>query len=280
MTNLKTLNNDDEPTPPEVSYTVEWIAVKDLEVDPRIQRDHLDMAKVARIERTFNPNALDVITVSQRNAVTRVIIDGWHRREVVLRKGGNEALILCHVYRNLSLVEEAQMFLDLNAGSRPTVIDKFRVRITAGDPVAMSINDIVKSYGWTIAMGSKQGNIQCAGTVEKIFTRSADAEDNPNILQEVILVVTRAWDLNPDAVHSSILEGMALVLAEYPEMELDHLINRLKLYPGGPGMLLSNSRNLAALDNGRTVMAVAAQLVKFYNQTLKTKKLPAWGRTR
>lgn len=274
--------NDEELETPSVKYTEEWIPVRDLQVDPRIQRDHLDMKKVDRFVRNFSEGALGVVTVSRRNAVTNVIIDGWHRREVVHRVKGDDGVILCHVYHDLTLAEEAQKFLELNDGNRPSVIDKFRVRITAGDEVATRINEIVSGYGWRISVGAKRGNIQCAGTLEKIYYRSVAAERDPNVLADAILVVTRAWDLDCDGVHASLLEGLALFLEEYrgAGLDLPDLINRLRTYAGGPAVLLSNSRHLAALRNGRTVMAVAEQLVETYNTGKKTKKLTAWRRSR
>jgi len=263
----------------EYNFTEEWIPVADLDIDRAVQRSTFDKAKVERFKRNFNPAALGIITVSKRNAVTLVIIDGMHRTETVRQLTTNEGKMLCHVFTGLTKAEEAQMFLDLNAGTQPTVLDKFRVRITAEDQVAIKINEMAHAYGWTISPVPGDGNIQCVKTLERIHVLSQKLEAEPNLLQVVFMAVSHAWGKDRAGVHAVILEGIAALVGEHgSNLDLEVLQRKLRDYPGGPNGLHTDATTLARMRRGKVSMAVAEQLTDEYNKGRKTKGLHPWRR--
>lgn len=267
-------------------FTRETVSVGALEIDPRVQREFHDAGKVSRIVRTFNPAALGVIAVSRRGDGSMVIIDGWHRWEAVRRLTDNTGTMEAHVFEGLDLADEAQLFLDLNSGSQPGVMDKFRQRLITGDPVATEINKITKHYGWVIQRQPGAGTIQAVSTVEQIFRRSAAAEEDPNALQLVVLTLNRSFGNQKEAPHAEILKGLAAVYSEptYKDrIEIDRLIQRLSEYPGGPTGLLHDSEVIASARRMRMSMAVAEQIVDHYNKGLRVggpNILPSWRRSR
>jgi hypothetical protein len=258
-------------------YTEEWISVGDLEVDRAIQRSFLDLRKVERFVSNFNPDALGVVTVSRRNAVTNIVLDGMHRKEVVNRVTNGTGRMLCHVFEGLSREEEAQLFLDLNAGTQPNLLDRFKARIVAGDPVAQEIDKIVQSYGWKWGNNANDGLVACVGAVEKIFKTGKAKEFEPDLLQATFMVVTHAWNLNTNATMAPILDAVAAVILEYGDaLDLDRLVDKLRTYGGGPYALLEDGRNLAKSLRGRPAMGVATRIVDDYNKGMKTRKLYTW----
>lgn len=260
-------------------FTEEWLPVKELEVDRSVQRDHFDMGKVERMVKRWNEGAVGVITVSRRNAVTNIVIDGMHRVQAKKELTDNTGTILCHVFKDLTHKEEAQMFLDLNAGSQPTLIDKFQKRIITEDPIAVGINELVRAYGFNIDNVNAAGSINAIGAVERIYTRSLKLEAEPNLLQLVLISITSAWGTERDGVVASILEGLGAFFAvngAREEFDLDRFKRKLELYRGGPMGLLKDARSIAAARRGRVAMAVAELLVDDYNKGAKTKFLPAW----
>jgi hypothetical protein len=264
---------------PQVNFTEEWLNVRDLDVDRLIQRDKLDTGKVERIYRNFNPGALGVITVSQRNPVTYIVLDGMHRTEVVRRRTDNAGKILAHVFRDLTRAEEAGMFLDLNYGNQPSLLTKFRVQIIQGDPVAVGIDKIIHQYGWKVDPSAGDGNIQAVGALRKIHTRSLHHEADPPYLQLTMLAITHAWGMGTSGVHGSILEGVAAIMEQYrDDLDLDLLQRVMAAYPGGPMGLRTDARQLAEMGRGRVAMTVGEQLVEAYNKRARSssKRLAAW----
>ena len=268
-----------------VNFTETWLPVNDLEVDPRVQRERHDAKKVERIVRNFNSSALGVISVSRRNQVTQIIIDGWHRWEAVRRLTDNTGEILCHVFEGLTIGEEAQMFLDLNAGNQPTVMDKFRARLLTGDPTALAVDQLAKHYGWKIQHKPENGTIQAVITLERIHLKTVGQDEvNPSILQLVLLVISKAWGQDYRGAAAMILEGLAAVLAEYGDkLEMDRLIQKLSAYPGGPVTLTADARQIGSMRRRRTPMVVAELIVDAYNSDLPARSsrgLQPWRRSR
>lgn len=265
----------------EKSFTEEYILVGNLDIDRLVQRSSMDMRKVERIKANFNPAAMGLIAVSRRNAVTNIVLDGQHRVQAVKELTDNTGEVLCQVFKELTLEEEAQTFLDLNYGNQPTLLDKFRVRVVAGDKMAQEIEQEVRSYGWSIGSSTQNGFLQCVGRLETIYKQSLAIDAEPSLLQATIMVVTRAWGLDRNGCNATILEGISSMVAEHgSSLDLKTLERALKVYPGGPIGLHTDAVQLANLKKGRVGMAVAEQLTEAYNKGRKTKQLPAWRRRR
>jgi len=265
----------------EHKFSEERIPVTDLSIDPEIQRFNLNLRKVERIKRNFNPSALGVATVSRRNRVTNVLLDGWTRRQAVAELTDNKGDLLCHVFEGLTRAEEAQMFLDLNAGNQPTLLEKFRARIVAGDPVAAGVSNTVRAYGFDIGPLPGNSMIQCVGALERIYRRSVEAEAEPNYLQMALLVVTRAWGIDRFATQAVVLEGLSSLWSVHRDLvDVDRLVSKLSTFPGGPMGLHTDATQMASLRRGHVSMAIAELVTDEYNKGLIKKKLPNWTRKR
>jgi len=261
----------------EAKFTEEWLSVGDLTIDRSVQRDHLDLGKVERIVKRFNPSALGIITVSQRNAVTYIVLDGMHRTQAVKELTDNTGKVLCHVFHDLTRKDEAQMFLDLNDGTQPTLIDKYQKRLITEDPTAVGIEELLHSYNFEIGNNNQNGFINAVGAVERVYLKSLKMEAEPNLLQLVLISITHAWGNNRDGAVSSILEGLGAFFAVHgASVDLDRFKRKLELYKGGPLGLLTDARGLAAIRKGKVSMAVAELLTDEYNKGAKTKFLAAW----
>jgi Family of unknown function (DUF6551) len=265
----------------ENSFTEQYVPVGDLEVDRTVQRSSVDFRKVERLKRNWNPDAVGMIVVSQRNAVTKVVLDGQHRYLAYAQLTDNQGEMLAQVFTGLSLEQEAQLFLDTNYGNQPTLLDKFRVRVVAKDDVAVAVNRMVRSYGWDIGNNTGDGNISAVGALERIYKIGEALELEPHLLQSTLMVLTHAWGQERGAVQAVILEGIAALIGEDDvNLDLKRLETALKTYPGGPLGLHTDATALAALKQGKVTMAVAIQVTDHYNKGRKTKTLSPWRRHR
>jgi len=263
-------------------YTVEEIPVGQLAVDRRVQRSTLDTLRVERMIHKYNPDAVGVLHVSRRDTGEIVVLDGQHRREVLLRRFGAEQVATCHVFTGLTLAEEAEIFLDLNTTNKPTIIDKFNVRVTAEGPEAVAINEILKSYGWQVSRN--RGNFHCGavGVYEKMYTLGVKSGHEPNTLQAAVMVVTRAWGGDPYGMQAVIIEGIGRVIHDYnSKVQLDHMVEKLREFRGGPATLHAEASQMATVRRGKVSMAVAELVVETYNRNKKNDSkflLPRWSK--
>lgn len=267
----------------EAKFTVERVKVADLEIDRRVQRDNLKTKKVEDMVRNFNPAALGVIHVSRRDpgrGSGLYVIDGWHRYETVRRVTDNAGEMDAHVYEGLSLADEAVMFLELNNAERVTLHDKYRARLVAEEPRAVFIDQEVQKYGWVVSGVPSKGNINAVAALMRLYDLSVKVEAEPNLIQAVLLVITRAWGLDRHGAQASILEGLGRLLSEHGDrINYDALIDRLQNYRGGPQGLLTEARTFAHSRAIRVSMAVADIITEAYNKGRKQGSkttLPPW----
>lgn len=261
-------------------FKEEKLQVASLQVDPRVQRP-LNPRRVEQMLASYNPAGLGVLSVSRRNAVTDIIIDGQHRREVILRAndGGGEAL--CHVYENLKLADEAELFLLLNNASKPSLIDKHMVGVTAEDPLAIEIERLVKEYGWKVTQQGGPASITAIGSLQKIVRFSERVEADPHLLSLALMTVTRAWGTQYAAVRGVILEGVAALWWEYKDrLDKDRLINKMKGFADGPEGLHDRAQFYSKQEKITMPMAVARLIQAEYNVGAKSKALENWRRRR
>jgi len=261
--------------------TIEEVPVKDLEIDPRIQRA-LDRNKILGIDKQFVKSALNVIAVSRRANGQIVVLDGQHRMEVVKKRPDIDTMV-CKVYIGATLEQEAALFLTLNNTTKPTAIAKYKVQGTAGDEVVAGINEILAKYGYKVDTNVTSGSVGAVRALERIYRDSVRRGWEPNLLQLTLMVLNRAWGQSYDAVKGIVLEGMAALLDEYPTtLDIDKLIQKMRDYDDpkvAPKRLVTEAQSVAKVDGMRPAMAVSRVLVGIYNKG-PGKKLPAWRRNR
>jgi hypothetical protein len=255
-----------------------------MEIDPKVQRDHLDLRKIERMKREFNEDSLGMVTLSERatpngTVIGLFLLDGWHRQVTVKELTENQGKILARIFTGLTPQEESWIFLQLNAGNQPNLLDKFKQRLRAEEPIAVAIDRITKEFGLVVGPGgASPGTIQCVGALQKVYNLSVKHDFEPNLLDLTLRAITNAWGNDSQGTQAVIVEGIALLLSKHgPKMDYQYLIDKLRTYKGGPTALHTNARANAATRGSRLPHSVADLLTDHYNKGGKKTKLPVWA---
>jgi hypothetical protein len=245
-----------------------------LTVDQSVQRP-LDGVRVAAIAGDFEREALGVIHVSHRADGTYHIIDGQHRMAALRVMGKGDTTVPCAMYEGLSRAEEAAMFRRLNNTRQIQVLDRFRVRIVEGDPVACEISAILGSHGWNVTKGTARGSFFAVAAMEKIY-RAKEGGDSATC-DALVRIATEAWGHDSNALRAEIVSGLGVLLRRHPHLEMVKLVTELARHEGGPLGLIGQARQLHSIRNGRISDAMAEILVNRYNARRKINRLPEWN---
>ena len=108
--------------------------------DFRVQRS-INQARVAMITAQFQPHSLGMVVASKREDGIYVL-DGSHRVSAAVA-AGYEGTVPTKLWEDLTLQEEAALFLTLNNSRAVQAIDMFKVRVTLDDDAARNINNIL-----------------------------------------------------------------------------------------------------------------------------------------
>ncbi len=250
-------------------FSTDHLPFSALAFDPAYQRELLP-ARVRALREKWDLNEVGAITVSIRTSEPRTayVIDGQHRVRAAMELGLGATKVLCHVYRGLTLDEEARKFLAANDSRPVTPFDKYKAGLVANDPVALGVRDTAAEHGWTVAGSTSDGRVSCVAELTNIYTRDADSLDG------VLSVLTEAWGTRAVAVDRSLVSGMATVLGRYNgEVDRGALARKIGKYRGGPGALLGDARGLADIKKIGVGRACAEQFVTVYNRGRRSGQL-------
>jgi hypothetical protein len=261
------------------------IKARELSIDTRVQRDHLDQAKLNKIRSGFREQSLQTLQVSQRKDGSKKILDGWHRWMVVCELMGEDYELNCQVFTGLDLEQEAALFLEFNQQGAADRLDKHKVRATLKDPVALAINEVCDKNGWTV--GYAPGMIRAIAELEAIYYRGEAWIDGfgPTLLHNTLAVVTNAWGRDdPKVVGQSVLKAVAqflLILDQHwvdrdagKQIDFDRMISALTKLKKGPSGWVEGCRGQAKALNKALQVAMLQSLYDLYNKEDRAGRLP------
>lgn len=255
------------------------VALDSIVIDPRVQREEgADQSRVNKLAANFNPDALGVVVLSQRADGTLVCLDGMHRTAAAKQAGYNKPLDAI-VHTGLTVAEEASLFLLYNDKKDPSAISKFKARILAGDPVAVEMDRIISEHGWKVRAGASDPGvltaIEKAEAVYRNGCRTLPEGAHPEMLSNVLAIITAAWEYDPKSVNQSMLAGVAQLLGRFGKsVDFKKLIDEMS--GTRPTVLLGKARTLADVQGGTVPAAVAKILVSMHNNRRRTNLLPEW----
>jgi hypothetical protein len=249
---------------------------KEFSIDLKVQRA-LNEARADAMSEDFQPHALGIITASKRADSHIYVLDGGHRISAA-RKADYDGLIACRLFENLTLQEEASLFLTLNSSRAVQAIDRFKVRITEGEPVAVGINKVLKTYGLHVDWANNQslGVISAIGALETVYTGANVREkgEYPELVDKVVRTLNKAYGERADrSTYSRImLEGLGILIATFgSRIDYERLVYILQ--GTTPRQIVVQTRALkdAKVHRGSLGMQSAVVLHRLYNSRWKSK---------
>lgn len=249
---------------------------KEFSIDLKVQR-MLNEARAQAMADELQPYALGLITASQREDGHIYCLDGGHRISAC-RLAKYDGKLATRLFVGLAVQEEATLFLLLNKGRAVQAIDRFKVRITQGDPAAVSINKVLKAYGLHVDWANNQslGVISAINTLEKVYAGLGIRAEGqyPDLVDKVIRTLTRAYGSDSDrsTYSRAMLEGLGVVIATFGKrIDYDRLV--FVLQGKVPRQIVAETRTLRdAKVKGGSLGANAAEVIhRMYNSRYKNK---------
>lgn len=271
------------------------IRVRDLHVDHRVQRDHLNRSKLNKMREEYKRWGLGTLVVSERADGEKVIIDGQHRWTIAEEIEGEDFELECKVYSGLTVAEEAELFVLTNknqAAANP--LDLHKANVTRGDKVAVTLSNAALSQGWIIGSGRRSGDgpgyIAAVKVLEDIYHLGEEWFEGGGapLIEDTLAVVTQAWTDDDKAVNQYILKAVGMFIwavrrwvsesqRDDDFFDLEHLASNLqKNVKGGAKGWIEAMRNIADGSELSLQDAMRASLYRMYNRglTSSSRKLP------
>lgn len=264
-----------------IQYTDKWLPLHDLEIDRRVQRTKPKPVMVEKLAKEWDENLAGVVYVSHRRDGSYVVLDGDHRVLAKRRLTDGAGEILCRVFEGLSTAEEGYIFVGVNPGNQPSVIDKYRVGVFTGDEQTVRIDRIVHSRGYIVDGQGGNGHINSVKALRDLDDLSLKMGAEPHLLDYTLNLIGRAWGNDRYGLQNAIIVGLGRFIAEYGDRaNHDTLLQAMRT--DAPQSWLTRAQGLAAMKRKRKSMAFAELLVEAYNGVVRAEKnkLRSWPHKR
>jgi len=250
---------------------------KEFSLDLKVQRQ-LNEDRAAAMAADFKPHALGLLTASKRADGHIYVLDGSHRVSAA-RQASYDGLLATRLFTDLTLEEEAGLFLSLNSTRAVQAIDRFKVRVTQGEPAATSINKVLRAYGLHVdwANNDSLNTISAISTLEKIYAGAGVREKGayPELVDKVIRTLHRTYgEKNDRTVYSRVMmEGLGILIATFNN-KIDFERLEFVLQGQTPRQIAAQTRAMrdAKIEKNGTLGSAAALVIhRHYNNRYKSK---------
>lgn len=261
-----------------VSSSFAMVSVQELHVDPDAQRGLTPGWVKARVA-TFDVDQLGYIVVNKRENGKLYIVDGQHRVELMRAVGWGDQKIHAEVFSGMSQAEEAELFIARNDRKSVSRYDKFRVSVTAGEPVACQIDKIVRDHGLVISDQAKDGHVNAVDALERVYRGGgiASQQEGSVALAAALKVLLQAWGKQTSSVNGRVIQAIGMVQLRYNgAIDQKALTQKLAPFPGGAPSLLGKGRSMQELRGRPLHHCIASIIVDIYNKGRSVGKLEAW----
>lgn len=249
-------------------FSLRWLPVTQLVVHPRVQRD-FKPAWATKLASELDPDKFGTLTVVPGEKSVFRVVDGQHRLAAVRELYGEAQMVPCALYDNDDDAFAAKVFLGRNNSKGVSGLDKFRVRLIAGDDRAAGIKSLLGKHKLKVAASRGAGVVQAVSACEAIYGRS------PDLLDRTIGILSEAWGSNPDAYFAELVRGVALVAGRF-NGDLDDADLSRKLAKTTPVRMVGDARDTAKVMHLSTAQAAAVCIVNEYNRGRRSSRLPGW----
>jgi hypothetical protein len=238
------------------------LPISSLFVDVRYQRTS-SQARIKEIATSLDLRALGVLIVSAHSNDRYAVIDGQTRLAALRKRDVTH--VWCMVHRDLSVEDEAQIFLACNTvRGAISAIDKFRAQSLANDPIARDIASILEELGLTIGINAVAGQpaIRSVSALSVTYRRHGGGN-----LRQALRLIRRSFP-NPtqaaDVYQGTVIKGFAAFIRKYPaHWHPDELPKRLQ--DVGIQEFLKRSRLYAQAQGVSMPIAVAETIIAIHN---------------
>lgn len=263
-----------QTTSPRESTIPTTVTLSECFHDPAYARELKD-PRIDKIMAEWDDQLSTELLVSLRDDGRYAIIDGNHHAEAARRLFGDDYEMRAHVYIDLVLTQEAELYTSLNVSQvKLDLLDQFKAKIVYNDTDATTLKALVESCEFTIAIDSRKG-LRAISVLQRIYKQVGIP-----MLADTLLLMKEAWGTDSDNIRGEAIEGMIYFLARYRSSirnkpQLDRLIGILR--EQGPAGMISQMGKMRAIEpNTKLAISWGRGLRALYNSGLR-KRLDEWA---
>jgi hypothetical protein len=231
------------------------------------------------IAKNYSPSLFGLGHVSLRSDGKYYVMDGQHRCAGAIMAGRGAEVVPFQVWRGLSIADEAKRFEELNANKlKVDAMSRFRVGVTAGNPVNVSIVRILESFDLTYGLTQSEGMVGAVESLIQVYEwriRGVKPAAKPktelpqhHLLSRTLRILTQAWGRDRNAFDGILLKGVAALLYKHDTKVEGARLARLLSKCDSPPRAIGKIRALSEAARISVTVAAVQYFEGVYNRKL------------
>jgi len=225
----------------------------------------IQLEKIKKMVGDWKPQSIGTPEVSFRDG-TYWLIDGNHRRVAATQLGLTH--LHCKVHTDLTIQEEAKMFVTMNGDrAAPTIGDLFKAKLAYHDADAVDLkNTIENECGLELKLNGKttETGIPLTATLYKMWANAGHDE-----FKKTIETIKAIWIGYPKAWNSGFIIGVNHFQYVHPNVSFAEFERKLCVTTPN-GVIQRATGSLTGHMNSQTIYRI---LVDYYNVKRRSGKL-------
>lgn len=244
-----------------VLYKMQPVNTADIKID--LYQRALDLKKVERIVSNFDPRIVNEPKLSFRDG-SFFVFDGQHTIAALKLLNGNKDLyVLCKVYDDLTLENEAILFSrQTGISSKPTPGVTLRAQNIGVDRESLDFTDANLAVGISPSYSLVRGTyrLRCINTAKEAYRR-VGAE----VYREAMSIIVEAWKGHPKALIGSVVVAMCSFVKTYlGEYDREWLVRKLSY--SDPYDIVIKARSLGVDGGPKSALKYILDLYNYNSQ--------------
>lgn len=208
------------------------------------------------------------------------ILDGHHRVQAACLVGLEDVEVITYCHPAIeSDSRVGEMYLGVNDTLAAQPVEKFKMRLRAGDETAVGIAATIEAAGFHgVSAEREKGYIQSPGACEWVYNGGPYRKPSHAALGATLQILARAYGRTPDAVRKDVIRGVGMFVLSFPRAKQERVVKNLrKRYPE-PDDLLDKGRDISEAMNYQANKGVAEAIRQAYNSAGGGgQQLPSWN---
>lgn len=246
-----------------------YVCVKDLEIDPVVQRALQRRSPVWK--REWDWDQAEVATVALRDG--RLIVVEGQNRISKLREERPDARMWVVLALSSGREKEAAAALGISNGRRAhAALDKWRLAAEAGERHEVLAEEVLKEYGITLVDGTSRTGINAVTSLSLVIhSRGKAPEQGAALLDQVLKVITMTYGPDDDKrFEGSMIRGIASVFEANSERRIDLRRLSQRMAERTPDKWIAIAKDAASVHNEPNAwIFLAREVTRAYNKGMK-----------
>lgn len=246
---------------------------------PDAQNRHLRTWRIDQIAKEFDFAKWSPPVVRQNGNGKPTIIEGHHRVVAACKAGLSDTEVITYCHPPIETDSKVgEMYIGLNDTLASTPTEKFRMRLRAGDKLAVEVAAVIDAAGFTgISDRPEDGAIHAPTACEWVYKGGSFKKGaSPEALGFALEAIKKAYGKKGGAVRRDIIQGFGSFALRYPKLDPAEVARKVRERHPEPKNLIDDAKLMADALGCRSHKAMALVIRRDYNHQRKGRALEEW----